>query len=77
MAIRIDTIFEPGFRDGLIAAAKWVDRLVTAALTAVFESRQRMAERHLLATLDDRMLRDLGLSRCDVEHEIRKRFWQE
>jgi uncharacterized protein YjiS (DUF1127 family) len=53
-----------------------LDRGVTAVLDAMYKSRQRIAERHLLASLDDRMLKDLGLSRCDVENEIRKRFWQ-
>ena len=54
-----------------------LDRVATAFLTALYESRRRQAERQLLAGLDDRMLKDLGLNRCDVELEIRKRFWQE
>lgn len=78
MSNRIDTII------GIAAAETWVvallrriDSGVTAVLGALYDSRQRIAERHLLASLDDRMLKDVGLSRCDVEHEIRKRFWQE
>jgi uncharacterized protein YjiS (DUF1127 family) len=43
----------------------------------IIRSRERTAERHLLAALDDRMLKDIGLNRVDVEREIRKRFWQE
>jgi uncharacterized protein YjiS (DUF1127 family) len=78
MSNRIDTIY------GFSAAEAWalalvrkIDRAVTAMLNAIYDSRRRVAARHLLASLDDRMLKDLGLNRCDVEHEIRKRFWQE
>jgi len=40
----------------------WLDR-----------ARQR---RHLQA-LDDRMLKDIGLTRADVEFEAHKRFWMD
>ena len=33
-------------------------------------------QRHHLAELDDRMLRDIGLSRADVQTEIVKPFWR-
>lgn len=33
-------------------------------------------EREHLASFDDRMLRDVGLSRADVEREYRKPFWR-
>ena len=35
-----------------------------------------MTRRHL-ASLNDHMLKDIGVSRADVEYEIRKPFWQE
>ena len=38
--------------------------------------RQRAADRQHLQTLDDGMLRDIGLSRADVETEISKPFWR-
>ncbi len=38
--------------------------------------RDRVRERHQLARLDDRALRDMGLSRCDVAGEIAKPFWR-
>lgn len=34
-------------------------------------------ERRLLASLDDRMLRDIGVTRSDAETESRKPFWRE
>jgi uncharacterized protein YjiS (DUF1127 family) len=36
----------------------------------------RVRSRRLLGKLDDRMLRDVGLTRSDVERECAKYFWQ-
>ena len=38
--------------------------------------RRRAADREHLLTLDDGMLRDIGLSRSDVEMEAGKPFWR-
>ncbi len=38
--------------------------------------RQRAADRQQLQGLDNHMLRDVGLSRADVEFEISKPFWR-
>ncbi len=35
----------------------------------------RRAGRRQLMGLDDRQLRDIGISRCDAEREYRKPFW--
>jgi uncharacterized protein YjiS (DUF1127 family) len=40
------------------------------------EWRARVTQRRTLATLDDHMLKDIGLSRVDVEREISKPFWR-
>ena len=37
--------------------------------------RQRARERRQLAQLDDRQLRDIGVSPIDIEREIIKPFW--
>ncbi len=42
----------------------------------LFEWQERSAQRRELAALDDRMLRDIGLSRYDVAEETTKPFWQ-
>jgi len=42
----------------------------------VLDWQDRSRERALLATYDDHMLRDIGLSRADVDREARKPFWQ-
>lgn len=38
--------------------------------------RRRSRERNQLASFDDRMLRDIGLTRADVYREINKPFWR-
>ena len=39
--------------------------------------QERAAERTRLASLDERLLRDAGLSRADVEREAAIPFWRE
>jgi uncharacterized protein YjiS (DUF1127 family) len=43
----------------------------------VGEWRRRKNSRLELARLDERMLRDIGLTRIDVDYEINKPFWRE
>ncbi len=45
-------------------------------LSVVGAMYDRWMQRTHLAELDDRMLRDLGISRGDVEHEVSKPFWR-
>lgn len=47
-----------------------------AGLTYILEWRERARQRDLLAGLDDRMLRDIGLTRADVMCEASKPFWR-
>ncbi len=51
----------------LEAAARVVRTLLT------WQERDR--QRHALAQLDARMLKDVGLSRAEVDLELRKPFW--
>jgi uncharacterized protein YjiS (DUF1127 family) len=41
------------------------------------EWRKRKSGRLELARLDERMLRDIGLTRVDADYEINKPFWRE
>ena len=41
------------------------------------EWRRRSRERAELAELDDRVLKDIGLTRADAEFLINKPFWRE
>jgi uncharacterized protein YjiS (DUF1127 family) len=50
--------------------------LLTTLVDQVREWRARVRSRHLLQRLDERMLRDVGLSRADVARECGKHFWQ-
>lgn len=50
-----------------------VQRLADRLLTWL----QRAQQRRHLRTLNDNMLKDIGLSRADVDHETRRRFWQD
>ncbi len=56
------------FGEILFAAAA---RLVRTLLTW----QERAQQRHALAQLDARMLKDVGLSRAEVDLELRKPFW--
>jgi uncharacterized protein YjiS (DUF1127 family) len=38
--------------------------------------RQRLRQRRQLARLDDALLKDIGLTRCDAEMESAKPFWR-
>jgi uncharacterized protein YjiS (DUF1127 family) len=38
--------------------------------------RQRLRDRRALTLMDERSLRDLGLTRYDALHEARKPFWR-
>lgn len=46
------------------------------ALDTLFAWQRRLSDRVALQSLDDRMLRDIGLSRADVEFESSKPFWR-
>ena len=63
-----------------VAARLTIGLRVHAALAAiagaVYEWNERGRQRRLLARLDDRMLRDIGLTRLDVEREVSKPFWR-
>ena len=58
----------------IIAAdlAPVLDRIVEAPITWL----ERMRERRQLAALGDDILKDIGVSRADVEHVVEKPFWR-
>lgn len=50
--------------------------IVARSVEAILEYQDRARERSQLASLDDRMLRDMGITRLDVAHEAEKPFWR-
>ncbi|MGI9416898.1 MAG: DUF1127 domain-containing protein [Geminicoccaceae bacterium] len=50
-------------------------RLIVRLGGALERWRQHQEQRRRLATLSDHLLRDVGLTRNDVERELRKTFW--
>lgn len=55
-----------------------LSRLVHAAskiFSRINAMRRTAAQRHDLRDLDDRTLRDIGVSRADVERVIGRHFW--
>lgn len=55
------------------AGGGWAQRLADLLLTWM----QRARERRQLGTLGDNMLKDIGLTRADVDREAGRRFWQD
>jgi len=61
---------DPALRGAAVLLPAW-----RIARTLV-EWRARAMDRRALAMLDDHLLRDIGLSRADVEREVSKPFWR-
>lgn len=62
---------------GLSPDASPVRRKVQRGWMTLMDWRQRHRERAELRLLDDRTLKDVGLTRSDVWRECRKPFWRE
>jgi uncharacterized protein YjiS (DUF1127 family) len=62
---------------GLLALLRLLARARGAAAGIVREWRRRSRDRAQLAMLDDRMLRDIGITRADVWRECNKPFWRD
>lgn len=50
--------------------------LLARIVVALLQWQDRVRSRHHLAGMDERMLRDVGLTRDAVAREVQKTFWQ-
>ncbi len=51
-------------------------RAVSAAVDRIYLWQERAAQRAHLVSLDDHLLKDLGISRGEAVHEAAKPFWR-
>jgi uncharacterized protein YjiS (DUF1127 family) len=54
----------------------WLSGFLRGVRATLREWRQRRIGRLELARFDERMLRDIGITRLDAEYEINKPFWR-
>ncbi len=59
-----------------LAASAWAFSASREMTLAMLTWYARDRERRALAALDGRMLRDIGLTRTDVQVEVEKRIWE-
>lgn len=51
-------------------------RVLGRAAETVLAWQQRASDRKRLAEMDERQLKDMGLSRGDISREVEKPFWR-
>jgi uncharacterized protein YjiS (DUF1127 family) len=51
-------------------------RIASAALARLVDWQERAEQRHHLAAMDERMLKDIGVSHADALRESEKPFWR-
>ena len=64
------------FVRGVQEVLRAIDTGLWQALDVSLGWHQRIMDRHALQTMDDRLLKDIGVSRADVEREANKPFWR-
>jgi uncharacterized protein YjiS (DUF1127 family) len=61
---------------GAAALLRFLDNGLDHLVERLFTWQRRIADRRSLEALDDRMLRDIGITRAEVHHEVSKPFWK-
>ena len=55
---------------------KGAGSLIVKMVDTVLDWQDRARERHRMAMMSDHLLRDIGVSRADLEMEYEKPFWR-
>ena len=63
------------FKGGGFRALVRAKKIPALVLETLARWQRRSETRHRMRQLDDHMLADVGLTRADLEREVRKPFW--
>jgi uncharacterized protein YjiS (DUF1127 family) len=66
----------PAPASSMLMASRDIDPLITRTAQRLADWQSRRVSRRQLISLDDRMLKDIGISRSEAEHEYSKPFWR-
>jgi len=61
---------------GSVPARRPVPSKLSKSIDILLLWLQRWRERRMLGELSDHMLKDIGVSRADIDQEVRKKFWR-
>jgi uncharacterized protein YjiS (DUF1127 family) len=65
-------------RDGIVfQQGRWLQALAVMACVRLLRWHELSRQRRALLALDERMLKDIGISRGEAEREGRRPFWSE
>ncbi len=59
-----------------VSFAQGFKRVASAAFESLLTWQQRSFDRGHLASLDHRLIQDMGMTRSDVAYEVAKHFWR-
>lgn len=71
-----ENVAPPAAAPAMLMASRDIAPLIARTTARLEDWRTVRAGRRQLMALDDRLLKDIGISRCDAEHEFRKPFWR-
>ena len=66
----------PAPAPAMLMTSRDISPLVARTAARFADWQTRHAGRRRLIALDDRLLKDIGINRCDAEQEYRKPFWR-
>jgi uncharacterized protein YjiS (DUF1127 family) len=62
---------------GASREARGTQKFVAVAVARLLRWHELARQRRALLALDDRMLKDVGVTRADAEHEASRPFWRD